>query len=162
MDKYTLPLTLFSAGPEDAGALYSWFSNVKEIRDWGGPHMDFPLSLERFKALVKFTEIHSFKLVDSENHVLAFGQLSVRLERYHFGRIAVSPEYRGCGLGREIMVRLIEQASMLKTGKGYSLFVMEDNHAAKQLYLSLGFKTRLYPEPLGPNWAACEYMIRDE
>ena len=161
MDKYALPLTLECAKPEDMSLLYSWFGNIKEIRDWGGPNMDFPLSIDKFSKLVNRSETHSFKLVDNNHKILGFGQISMRLKRYHVSRIAVSPEYRGCGLGREMMVQLIEQAATLKSGKGLSLFVMEDNHTAKQLYLSLGFKSCSYPEPLGSIWAACEYMVRD-
>lgn len=161
MDKYTLPLSLNIAKPDDAALLYSWFSSLKDMRDWGGPHMDYPLPLDNFISLVKFSELNSFKLVDDEQKMLAFGQFYPRLGRTHFGRIAVSPKHRQQGLGRELMTRLIEQASTFKNTNGYSLFVMDDNHGAKQLYVSLGFVTAGYPDPLGENWDSCEYMIRD-
>ncbi len=53
--------------------------------------------------------------------------------------ICILKEFRGLGLGREIMDEIIEVAKELQCSK-VTLEVREDNEVAKNLYSSLGFR----------------------
>ena len=52
--------------------------------------------------------------------------------------ICISPRYRNRGLGRSMMLAIMQKAENLECGK-ITLEVREDNQVAKHLYTSLGF-----------------------
>lgn len=52
----------------------------------------------------------------------------------------VSPENRGYGLGKALMLELIERAKHLDGLEQIKLTVVSENHPAKKLYKSLGFE----------------------
>lgn len=163
MDKNTLSLSLVGASPNDALEVLDWFASEKQIKDWGGPAMYFPISVIKFIDRLNLNGLGSFKVVDTDspNKTLAFGQFYVRLGRHHLGRLAVSPNSRGHGVGRFLVNALIDNAHDSQTAQGESLFVMGDNMVAIGLYESLGFKFADYPEILPDGLHDCLYMIRD-
>ncbi len=163
MDQNTVSLTLTKAVPNDATRVLNWFRSDKQIKDWGGPAMYYPISVINFVDRLHFDEIATFKVIDksSPNDILAFGQHYVRLGRHHLGRLVVSPKSRGQGVGRYLVEALIEKAHQSQDAKGESLFVMQDNQVAKSLYQSLGFTPSEYPEPLSIGFESCLYMIRN-
>lgn len=67
-------------------------------------------------------------------------------------RLYVRPEHQGRGLGRELVVRLIAEAS----AGGYSTMLLDtlpSMHGAQRLYASLGFVRRApyFPSPIDGN-----------
>lgn len=161
MDKNSLSINFTKATAEDAQQLHTWFDNLHDIQYWGGPGMDYPLSLSSFVEKTKIDELNSFKLVDNNHNLLAFGQSYLRAGRVHFGRLAVSPDHRGKGLGRRLITELMQHAPQHVDGNGFSLFVMADNHIARNLYESVGFSLMTYPEPLSIGLANYLYMVAD-
>lgn len=159
MDQNPLSIELVSASESDLPTIYRWFDSLKSITDWGGPGMEFPMSSEELVDVTRINHIPTFKLTDSCFSILGFGQYYLRLERIHFGRIAVSPLHRGKGFGRDLMQRLIVQGRKEFGQRECSLFVMRDNLAAKKLYQSLGFEVAAYPEPMNGMLANCDYML---
>ncbi|WJG08983.1 GNAT family N-acetyltransferase [Aliiglaciecola sp. LCG003] len=160
MDKDPLSIELVSAGEADMPTLHSWFDSVKTIRDWGGPNMDYPLTLKALALQIQLHDLHSFKLEDSAGNMLAFGQCYIRCGRAHFARLVVAPSKRGLGLGGLLVLKLIELAPSLLETNGYSLFVAKDNKVAEQLYRSLGFLPTDYPETPSAEMACYLYMTR--
>lgn len=78
--------------------------------------------------------------------MLGFGQYYLRAGRCHLGRLAISPERRGQGLGRALVVAIAE-VGVDDLGVGEcSLFVADDNLSALRLYEKLGFVRVEYPE----------------
>lgn len=163
MDKNAIPLSLVESYPNDATEVLNWFASDKQIKEWGGPAMCFPISEIDFISRLNLNGLDSFKVVAAHapNKILAFGQFYVRLGRHHLGRLAVSPSSRGHGLGKFLVKALIDKAHESQTAQGESLFVMKDNTVAIGLYQSLGFKFADYPDTLPNGLDTYLYMIRD-
>lgn len=164
MDKNTISLSIVKVSSNDATEVLDWFASEKQIKDWGGPAMYFPISVTKFIERLNLDELGSFKVVETGavDKILAFGQFYVRLGRHHLGRLAVSPNSRGNGVGRFLVNALIDKAHEHQTALGESLFVMNDNDVAIGLYESLGFNFVDYPEPIPNGFHGCMYMIRDK
>jgi predicted GNAT family acetyltransferase len=58
--------------------------------------------------------------------------------RYLIGGVYVHPEYRCLGIARRMATEFV--SSLVREGKGVTLFVKKHNVAAKKLYDGLGFK----------------------
>ena len=137
-----------------------WFSNHQEIYTWGGPNMTYPMSDNNFLKLLTADHIKSFGLLNEQQQLLAFGQYYRRLEHHHLARLAVNPQYRGQGLAKILITKILEQAFLAQSAKGASLFVFKDNTAAYQCYQSLGFIETDYPaDPFPDNMQNCAYMV---
>jgi ribosomal protein S18 acetylase RimI-like enzyme len=117
----------------------TWFSNTAEIYTWGGPNMLYPMADDTFLELMRAPHLRSYILVNSAQQELAFGQFYLRLGRYHLGRLAVNPQYRGQGLAKHLIRHLLAQASKQQNAQGASLFVFADNHIAMQCFEYFGF-----------------------
>lgn len=140
--------------------LKSWFRNHNEIYSWGGPNMTYPMSDGSFLKCLAAPQYTSFCLLNEEQQMLAFGQYYRRLEYHHLGRLAVNPDFRGQGLSKILITKLLEQAYMHSPAKGASLFVFKDNKVAYKCYQSLGFIETNYPErPFPGNMQNCLYMV---
>jgi ribosomal protein S18 acetylase RimI-like enzyme len=137
-----------------------WFSNRKQIYAWGGPNLTYPMSDENFLKLLTADHFKSFGLLNDEQQLVAFGQYYRRLDYHHLGRLAVNPKYRGQGLAKILITKILEQAFLQQSAKGASLFVFKDNIVAYQCYQSLGFIETDYPEdPFPGNMQNCAYMV---
>lgn len=158
MDQNPLSIRVSKASESDLLSVYEWFDSLKSITDWGGPGMEYPMPTKDFINISRIHEVPTFKLTDLEGLILGFGQFYLRVERIHFGRIAISPSQRGRGLGRRLMQNLMVMGEKEFGQREYSLFVMRDNQAAKTLYQSLGFTISIYPEPMTGVLANCDYM----
>jgi len=65
------------------------------------------------------------------------------IKMYHKGNIFgmyVKPECRGMGIGKALLVELIEQSKRCEGLEQINLAVVTDNFSAKKLYESLGFE----------------------
>ena len=137
-----------------------WFSNHQDIYTWGGPNMTYPMSDKDFLKLLTADHFKSFCLLNEKQQLVAFGQYYRRLEHHHLGRLAVSPQYRGQGLAKILITKILEQAFIEQSAKGASLFVFRDNIVAYECYQSIGFIETDYPEePFPGNMQNCAYMV---
>ena len=62
--------------------------------------------------------------------------------------LAVLPEYRGRGIGKQLLQRIEQKALELGCGK-LTLEVLENNHRARQLYEQSGFHQASYTDDAG-------------
>ena len=124
--------------------LFGWFLTESETKNWGGPSIHFPLSLEQLKIDIEWNVAHSYALVEKNGDLLGFAQAFNKFGCKHLGRIVVSPKMRGRKLGYKLMAALLDSKGT--NDLSYSLFVYEDNIPAKRLYESIGFEVRAYPE----------------
>jgi predicted GNAT family acetyltransferase len=62
---------------------------------------------------------------------------AVSFTRYQVGGVYVHPDFRGLGIARRMAAEFI--SSLIKTGKGVTLFVKKKNIPAQRLYTGLGF-----------------------
>ena len=146
------------ANEQDLAELSGWFLTESEAKNWGGPSIHFPLSLEQLKIDIEWDVAQSYALVDEGGSLLGFAQVFDKFDCKHLGRIVVSPETRGRKLGYKFMAALLYSAS--RDGVSFSLFVYEDNIPAKNLYESIGFEVRPYPERQ-PEIKDCIFMVKE-
>jgi ribosomal protein S18 acetylase RimI-like enzyme len=138
----------------------SWFSSHQEIYTWGGLKMTYPMTDKSFLKLLTADHFKSFSLLNNKQQLEAFGQYYTRLGYRHLGRLAVNPKYRGQGLAKVLITKILEQAFLAQPAKGASLFVFKDNIVAYQCYQSLGFIETDYPEEPFPSYMQnCAYMV---
>ena len=71
--------------------------------------------------------------------IVGYGGLWLNVDEGHITTIAVSPEYRGRGIGELLLNGLIDQAMTLNTDM-LTLEVRVSNIVAQQLYLKYGFR----------------------
>lgn len=167
MDKNPLldkEFSLVAATQSDVIDLYSWFSDQHSISRWGGPGFEYPMSQSAFLSALRVEELASYWVEDSMGQKVAFGQFYERLGRHHLGRLVVAEHQRGRGLGKQLVLLLLERSlqslDIDVEQQEASLFVMQDNPAAIQCYQSLGFTNATYPGGIPGNMSNCDYMIK--
>ena len=131
------------------------------------PHLgrhgvSLPVYARDFRADCRIDDIASWSLAGDDGALAAFGQCYVRIERCHFGRLAVSPRVRGRGLGTRLIRELTAWGLAEFGDRELSLFVKQSNERAYQLYLRLGFREVSYPGERSPFMANSRYMIATE
>ena len=145
------------ANEQDLAELSGWFLTESEAKNWGGPSIHFPLSLEQLKIDIEWDVAQSYALVDKGDNLLGFAQAFNKFGYKHLGRIVVSPEMRGRKLGYKLMAALLN--SVGTDGVSFSLFVYEDNIPAKSLYENIGFVVQSYPDGQ-PEIKCCIFMVK--
>jgi ribosomal-protein-alanine N-acetyltransferase len=146
------------ASEKDLMKLSGWFLTESEAKFWGGPSIHFPLSLKQLKIDIDWGISHSYALVDGGDNLLGFAQAFNKFGYKHLGRIIVSPKMRGRKLGYKLMATLL---SFIRTkDMSFSLFVYADNLPAKNLYESIGFEARSYPDGK-PEIKDCIFMVKE-
>jgi ribosomal protein S18 acetylase RimI-like enzyme len=143
--------------PARLAELATWFGEAASLRSWGGTAFRYPFTPESFREDSKVDEIASFSL-EEDGSLAAFGQCYLRIERCHFGRLAVSPRRRGQGLGTRLIRELADWGIRRLGERELSLFVDRNNVDAIRLYRRLGFADADYPEPT-PFMANSIYMV---
>ena len=145
--------------PDQLPELMTWFPDARALRTWGGPESRFPFDAASFREDAKVDGIDSFSLVADDGTLAAFGQCYLRIERCHFGRVAVAPARRGEGLGTRLLREMADWGLSRFGPRELSLFVLKANDEARRLYERLGFRAVPYPDPaLLPD---AHYMIAD-
>lgn len=155
----SIPLQLIACTNQDLIGVFRWFNSEKSVFYWAGPGITYPLQIKRFKTDSKFEKSHSYVLKQGRT-LLAFGQIYNRLEHCHLGRLVVSPTFRGQGVGRQLIETLLAQGQQKLGLSKASLFVLNDNKAAMQLYQKMNFMVTEYPETIPLE--NCLYMTRSE
>ena len=137
----------------------NWFSCEQELKDWAGPNFRYPYNFASFSSDLNFNSFKAFSLVDDKFRLLAFGQYYLRLNRCHLARLVVSPNYRGKGIAKELMMRLSELGTAELKVNACSLFVLKHNKSAIKAYEKFGFSESHYPDELPID--NCIYMIKN-
>lgn len=128
-----------SATDSDLQTVISWIRNPSECLQWAGPDVGFPIPVDALKTQIAYSPDNSYCL-DEKGRAAAFGQLLKKGEgHFHLARIIVAPHLRGMGHGREICLRIMEQAPA-SGSRLLTLNVNENNLAARRLYRNLGFQ----------------------
>jgi ribosomal protein S18 acetylase RimI-like enzyme len=127
--------------PSDAQRVVSWFPTRASAILWGGPAVPNPLTAAWLAQCIEaFDTVRYHVWVDASSVVQGVFTLRFQEEgRARFGRFALSPEFRGQGLARDLVEEII---SVARSGgaKQLSLGVYGSNQIAKRVYESAGFK----------------------
>jgi [ribosomal protein S18]-alanine N-acetyltransferase len=135
-------LALHPAQPADFAVIAGWVPDRDACLRWAGPRLAYPFRVEALPALLEAEQDNSRVLTARKSEPLGFGQFfATEPGAVHLARIIVAPVRRGCGLGRELVTRLIEAALEARGGSRVTLRVYRDNPAALMLYTRLGFRT---------------------
>ena len=190
-------VAMVTAQPEHISQLLHWFGSQQEMFSWGGPGMQYPTNQIQFLRDIGWLKLASIALVP-ENEIqsapdsqllMGFAQIYPRQNCYHFGRVAISPNDRGKGLGEAFLQKLMQGVIQSQKGEtelvaksevhpegfvepksqaialpfkadGFSLFVLDDNTPAINCYKKLGFEVSDYPGAMPGGLRNCVYMVR--
>ena len=137
-----LETTLRPLVPQDYEVLASWVADAVACARWAGPGLCFPFRTADLPALLAVPGARSYVLAEAGALPLGFGQHWVQTpEAVHLGRIIVSPQVRGHGVGRRLCELLIAAAIESTHATAVTLRVYRDNAVALRLYAGLGFLT---------------------
>lgn len=108
---------------------------------------EFPWSPGIFSDCVKAG--HSCWVLSVDESIAGYGILSTGAGEAHLLNLCIAPEYRGRGLGRHLLARLLDIAKWDRAERVF-LEVRPSNPLAKVLYESVGFRQiglrpRYYP-----------------
>lgn len=159
MDKDTLPIKPLSGAAtrlvvseaQDYALLLSWLKDADEFTRWAGPSLAPAATAQALQASLQTVSYQSFSLLSDASEqpqMLGFGQIQLWTSRAHLGRLIIAPEHRNNRLSYVLVNRLIEEAARQQPIVSVSLFVNNDNVAAKTSYENLGFVPTAYPKSI--------------
>ena len=90
--------------------LMRWFPDAHACRVWGGTQFRFPFTPATFREDAKIDSLPTWMLVEA-GEMVAFGQYYLRIGRCHLGRLAVTPQRRGRGIGAVLVRELCVQGA---------------------------------------------------
>jgi len=132
--------SLRSATPNDLQTILAWVESPDQLKLWGGPFLTFPPNIEKTWHEIEATHQNTFTLLSSSGCIVGFGQtLSREPNAIHLGRIIVSPEFRGQGMGRLLCDNLIQICIQRFHPSKLTLNVNQSNIPAVSLYKARGF-----------------------
>lgn len=126
--------------PSHFAVITGWLDSPEATLRWAGPSVPFPLTADAFAAALALPARPGWALLDADGTCLGFGQFwQTAAGSTHLGRIIVSPQARGRGLGRVLMTALCAEAVRRTAAVQLTLKVYRSNQAAVALYRDLGF-----------------------
>lgn len=127
--------------PPHYAVIGAWLDSAGATQRWAGPGVQYPLGSDAFAQALQLQQRPGWVLLDANGHCLGFGQYwSTGPGTLHLGRIIVSPQVRGRGVGRVLVQALMAQALQSAAVERLTLRVYRDNVAAMALYRDLGFQ----------------------
>lgn len=126
--------------------LASWFKSEADVVQWGGPLMHYPLDDVQLQALLNECTVTPprRKCWMAEDAGKIVGHIELGFDWRNgdaiVQRVAINPEFRGCGLA-EPMVRLaVKEAFAIPEIERLELNVFTFNTRAISVYSRIGFK----------------------
>ncbi len=138
-------LTLRPFASSDFSTLTSWFLSLRDVVQWGGSHLAYPLSDDQLAEMLAqgdaepparrcWMACRDGSPVGHAQLAYEWGDGNARL-----GRVAIAPASRGQGLARPMVALMIEEAFRTPGIERLELNVYMFNAAAIRTYESLGF-----------------------
>lgn len=140
-----MTLTLRKFRKRDIASLFSWFQSERDVLQWAGAALSWPLSKREFGVLIKqhagAEPIREVWAVMQDELMIGVFQLSLnrRLRTAGIGRIALAPEHRGQGLARSLMTLILDRAFHHEWVHRVDLLVYSHNAPAIRVYEQAGF-----------------------
>ncbi len=97
-----------------------------------------PWTKESFKLEITDNKLAKYFIAEIDNKVVGYGGIWLILDEGHITNIAVGKDYRGQGVGNEIIEALIVYCK-IKQIRNMTLEVRESNIVAQNLYKKYGF-----------------------
>lgn len=141
-----MTLTLRRFERRNMDELFSWFQTERDVLQWAGAALSWPLSKREFLGLIKQhrwpNPTREVWAVDSpDGRMIGHFQLALnrRLRTAGLGRIALAPSQRGRGFSEPLMALIMQRAFALSWVHRVDLLVYSHNTAAIKAYTSAGF-----------------------
>ncbi len=153
-----MTMELRKFGKRDIPDLFSWFNTERDVLQWAGAALSWPLKRDEFIDLIKQhrgpTAQREVWAVIQDGRMIGHFQIGLnrRLRTAGLGRIALSPSARGLGLSGPLMELIVERAFSHDWVHRCDLLVYAHNLAAIRAYESAGFVlegTRRETTPIG-------------
>jgi RimJ/RimL family protein N-acetyltransferase len=132
--------------PEHFALLASWFRTERDLLQWGGPFLSFPLSAAQLTAMLDEGRLtpptrHCW-MAEDDGGLVGHAQLVFdwRNGNARLSRVAVAPDVRGRGLAGPMLKLVVAQAFGFDSIERVELNVYAWNIAAIRAYKRLGFK----------------------
>ncbi|HAS8627264.1 TPA: N-acetyltransferase [Vibrio vulnificus] len=123
----------------DAPEISSWFSTREDSLLWGGRIFNWPIDTAEIVRRSCQKEIEFFTLSNGSD-VLGFIELQqISSEEIRLCRVAVSPKFRGQGIGKALVGLSLEEIKQRKLYQVVTLAVFTKNITAHNCYKTLGF-----------------------
>ena len=143
---------------KDISPLFEWFQSERDVLQWAGAALSWPLQRREFIDLIKqhrgVSPIREVWAVMRDGEMAAHFQISFnrRLNTAGLGRIAIAPRLRGQALAGELMDLILAQAFSRGWVHRVDLLVYSHNDVAFRAYRRAGFVmegTRRETTPIG-------------
>ncbi|MDY0940940.1 GNAT family N-acetyltransferase [Priestia megaterium] len=146
--KNRIGVSIREAAPKDAEQMIAFYNRVggeSDFLSFGEGEFLRPLSeYELFLASVKQEQNSLIVVTEKEEEIISIASItsSQNPRNKHVGTLGIVVEnaYSGVGLGKQLMIELIEWARTNKQTKKIELVTREDNQRAISLYKQLGFQ----------------------
>jgi ribosomal protein S18 acetylase RimI-like enzyme len=147
--KNGIGVSIREAAPKDAEKMIAFYNRVGGESDFlsfgEGEFLTSLSEYELFLASVKQEQNALIVVAEKEEKIISIASItsSQNPRNKHVGTlgIVVEKSYSGLGLGRQLMIDLIEWVRTNKQTKKIELVTREDNQRAISLYRELGFQT---------------------
>ena len=139
-----LALRQFDASDDDA--LISWVRTPEELLTFAGPELRWPMDRAQLAAIRARAASTAWTAVlegERVGHIELL--LTSRRGRGHIARVIIAPARRRSGLGRQMLLAVLDQARARGLNQ-LTLNVRRQNRAAIELYSELGFQ-EIGPRP---------------
>ncbi len=129
---------------EDLSTIEKWVKNPEELMQWSGPAFQHPINHEQWKNYIEKEDQLVFTVISKNSSTLvghiAIGRIDWCRQKGRIGKVIVSPEERGNGLGENIMKCVLNHAFRELKLREISLGVFDFNISGIRLYEKVGFK----------------------
>lgn len=105
------------------------------------PSFSIPWSKKAFYDELTYNQFAHYTVLEVEGEIAGYCGLWLILEEAHITNIAIRPKYRGKGLGKALLIYVMELASLAGATK-MTLEVRVSNEIAQNLYKNLGFEVK--------------------
>ena len=138
-------MRLVPFGREHFQELAGWFGSERDVVQWGGTGVRFPLDDEQLGAMLRLgepapPERRCWMAADAGD-LVGHAQLAYdwRNGSARIGRVAIAPAFRGRGLAKPMLRLIMAEAFAIPAIERLELYAIAYNTPAIRIYESLGF-----------------------
>lgn len=138
-------MRLVPFGREHFATLATWFASERDVVQWGGTAVRYPLDDEQMAAMLRLGETSPPErrcwMADDQSGVVGHVQLAYdwRNGSARIGRFAIAPALRGRGLAKPILRLIMAEAFADPAIERLELYAIAFNRHAIRIYEKLGF-----------------------
>ncbi len=141
-----MTLTLRRFQKRDIPELKSWFATEKEVLQWAGAGLGYPIQDRYLRSLIKRHEAGGpdyeiWSVDNAKGDMVGHFQIwyNIALRQATLGRVAIAPQKRGLGLAKGLVNLAIDRAFSWSWVNRLELRVYDFNSAAIKAYGKAGF-----------------------